>query len=66
MEINFFWNGGVVGDRYLMEVNGKKHNLGRHCCSCDAAAIEAARILKETYNIDYGTNDMQFKWGGCL
>ena len=66
MEINFFENGSFVGAWYLMEVNGKKHRLGRVCDTQEEAAIDAARILKEIYNIDYNIDDMQFKWGGCL
>ena len=49
-----------------MTINGKEIILGGVVSSEEEAKVEAIRILKEEYNIDYNPNDVNFTFGGRL
>jgi len=77
MEIKFYWNGGIVGPNYNMIVNGKKIRLGdnlevlrmkgdKTISNENEAKLEAIRILKRDYKINYNIEDISFSWGGQL
>jgi hypothetical protein len=66
MEIKFYWNGSFAGTNHSMTINGKKVRLGGIVSNEEEAKLEAIRILKQDYNIDYNIDEIKFKWGGCL
>ena len=66
MNIEFFWNSGIVGRTHFMDIEGKKISLGRITSSEEEAKEKAIFILKEHYGIDFDTNKIVFKWGGRL
>jgi len=65
-EIKFNWNGSFAGTNHRMTINGKEIILGGVVSSEEEAKVEAIRILKEEYNIDYNPNDVNFTFGGRL
>lgn len=49
-----------------MAVNGKEIRLGGVVSNEEDAKLEAIKILKRDYNIDYNPDEINFVWGGCL
>lgn len=65
MEIKFYWNGSFVGCSYHMSVNGDQTGLG-FFVSENEAKLNAIKLLKEYYNVDYNIDNIIFEWGGEL
>jgi hypothetical protein len=66
MEIKFYWNGSFAGTNHSMKVNDDEISLGGVVSSENEAKLEAVKILKLNYNIDYKIEDVLFEWGGRL
>ena len=66
-KIKFFWNGSFAGTNHSMKIDdGSEIRLGGVVSNSEEAKVEAIRILKENYNIDYNPDDINFEWGGRL
>lgn len=66
MKIQFYWNGSFAGRNHSMIIDDKEIHLGGICSNPDEARLEAVRILKNDYNIDYEPSKIEFNWGGRL
>jgi hypothetical protein len=66
-KIDFYYNGSFVGTNHSMTIDGGEEIPLGGIVSNEKEAKEAAiRILKENYNIEYTSDDINFKWGGRL
>jgi hypothetical protein len=61
MEIKFYLNGSFVGTKHSMVVNGKEVRLGSVVSNLDDAKLEAVKILKQDYGIDYNVDEIKFE-----
>lgn len=66
MEIKFYWNGSIAGTNHSMVIDGKEIILVGVISSEEEAKLEAVKILKRDYEIDYNVDDIKFEWGGRL
>jgi hypothetical protein len=66
MDIKFYWNGSFCGTNHAMIVNGKDIGLCGVISNEEEAKIEAIKILKQDFGIEYNINEIKFEWGGRL